>query len=151
MAEAQKASFDELFQRAAPLLAERQENQARPLQEDERTLLQDTTLAVFEELKVGRTMGDIERRMAAAGWQADKAAGFIRLVSQLLSKMYFQRFCIFAALTLFTGMLASIAIPMANAGDFPWLAAWLSVGVAFLSLLALLRNAQLWRKYKQAK
>jgi hypothetical protein len=151
MAETQKPSFDELFRRAAPLLAERQENQAKALQEDERTLLQDTTLAVFAELKAGRTMAEIEQRMTAAGWQVEKAAGFIRLVSQLLSKMYFQRFCIFAALTLFTGMLASVAVPMANAGDFPWLAALLSVGVVILSLLALLRNAQLSWKYRQAK
>ena len=43
-------------------VAERQENQSKPLQEDERTLLQDTTLAIFAELKAGRTMAEIEQQ-----------------------------------------------------------------------------------------
>jgi len=151
MSAAQKPSREEIYQRSAALLAERPEGQRNPLAENQRTLLQDTTLAIVEELKIGQSIETIEQQMTAAGWQGEQAIGFIRLVSQLLSKMYFQRLCIFAALTIFTVMIASIAVPMANAGDFPWLAAWLSIAVSVVSLLGLLRNVQLWRKFRQRK
>lgn len=151
MAEGQKPSCEKIYRRAAELLADRQEGQSNPLAEDQRTLLQDATLSIVTDLKAGQTVKTIEQQMTTAGWQADKAAGFVRLVSQLLSKMYFQRLCIFAGLTFFTGMLSSIAVPMAKAGDFPWLAAVLSIAVAIVSLLGLLRNVQLWRKFRQPR
>jgi hypothetical protein len=146
-----KLSSSELFRRAGPLFAQRQAHPSGPLEESQRTLLQDTTLAVVTELKLSKSVGDVERLMTAEGWQPAAASGFIQLVSQLLSKMYLQRTFIFAAITLFTGMIASVAVPTAWAGDFSGLAAGLSVAVTLLSLLALMWNAWLWRKYRQPK
>ncbi|HQR06993.1 MAG TPA: hypothetical protein PLN21_09235, partial [Gemmatales bacterium] len=44
---------------------------------------------------------------------------------------------------------ASIAVPQAANGEFPWLAAGFSLLVATFCILATLRNLQLFRRFRQ--
>jgi hypothetical protein len=56
---------------------------------------------------------------------------------------------IFGGLALLTALLASVAIPQAIAGEFPAAAAVIIGFIALMSLLATLRNWQLWQRYRR--
>jgi len=74
-----------------------------------------------DEFREGRSADEIKTQLTSNGWQPAVADGFVGLVSQLLAKMYLQRTYIFTALSVVTSMLASIAVPQAANGEFPWL------------------------------
>ena len=101
------------------------------------------------EFRDGRSAEEIKNQLTSNGWQPPVAEGFIALVSQLLAKMYLQRTYIFTFLSVITSMLASIAVPQAANGEFPWLAAGVSLLVATVCILATLRNLQLYRRFRQ--
>lgn len=144
-----KLSMDEYLKAAAPVVAQRQEQPTGKLSEVERTALQEASLAVVRQLRDGRTSQELQDELAAQGWKPEVAAGFIGLVSQLLAKMYLQRTWIFTGMSVFTCMIASMTVPQAAAGEFPWWGAVLSLGVAILSVLGALRNLQLYRQFRQ--
>jgi hypothetical protein len=134
---------------AAPVMAKRQDNPTQALTPDERNALQDATLAVVSQFRQGSSQQAIQQQLTENGWLPNIAAGFTGLVSQLLAKMYFQRTWIFAICSVFTSMIASIAVPQANAGEFPWWAAAVSLGISIVCILGTLRNFQLYRQYRQ--
>jgi hypothetical protein len=134
---------------AAPVMAKRQDNPNQALTPDERNALQDATLAVVSRFRQGSSQQAIQQQLTENGWLPTIAEGFTGLVSQLLAKMYFQRTWIFAICSVFTSMIASIAVPQANAGEFPWWAAAVSLAISIVCVLGTLRNWQLYRQYRQ--
>lgn len=142
-------SVDDQLRTAGPVLVSRQTNPTGTLSPDEKNALQEATLAVVREFRQGHSAEEIQLKLTNHGWQDTVADGFIALVSQLLAKMYQQRTYIFAAMAVVTSMIASIALPQAAAGEFPWLAAILSLGIAIICVLGTLRNYQLYRRYRQ--
>lgn len=150
MADDPQSHPDDALRQAGKLLAARQDAAPAPLAVGQRTAVQDATLSIVRDLRAGRSAAEIEQGLIGAGWQPGPAAGFIRLVSQLLARMYLVRTSISAGLTLITGMLASVLVPMARDAEFPWLTAGLVVFIAVVCGLATLRNVQLWRKFRAA-
>lgn len=148
MAEDVSTPSEETLRQAGELIAARQEGTPQPLGEGQRTAVQDATLAIVRGLREGKTVATIEQGLIEAGWKAPVAVGFVRLVSQMLSRMYLVRMGIFAGLTLVTGMLASVVASMAWHGEFSWLEAGIVVLVTVVCLSAMLRNLQLWRKFR---
>jgi hypothetical protein len=134
---------------AAPVMAKRQDNPNQALTLEERNVLQDATLAVVSRFRQGSSQQAIQQQLTENGWLPTIAEGFTGLVSQLLAKMYFQRTWIFAICSVFTSMIASIAVPQANAGEFPWWAAAVSLAISTVCVLGTLRNWQLYRQYRQ--
>lgn len=149
MSGASTPNMDDFLRAAGPVVANRQENPTGKLTEEQRNALQDATVAIVRELRGGRTSEEIHTQLTGNGWKPDVAHGFIALVSQLLAKMYLQRTYIFTFLSIITGMLASIAVPQAANGEFPWLAAGFSLLVATFCILTTLRNLQLFRRFRQ--
>ncbi|HMO34590.1 MAG TPA: hypothetical protein PKA06_00975 [Gemmatales bacterium] len=133
---------------AGPVMAQRRENPTGSLTSEERLALQDATLAVVREFRLGAKSADIQQKLNHHGWQPEIAEGFVSLVRQLLSKMYFQRTWIFAMVSVFTSMVASIAVPQAQANEFPWWAAIISLGISVVCILGTIRNYQLYRSYR---
>lgn len=141
---------EEVYLRTAgPVMLARQENPTGSLTTEQKTALQEATLTVVREFRTGRSAEEIHTQLINNNWKSDVAHGFIALVSQLLSKMYLQRSFIFGGLAIFTSMLASIAVPEAAQGQFPWLAATLSAVVAGMCILGTLRHLQLYYRYRQ--
>ncbi len=134
---------------AGPVMAKRQENPGGALTNEERIALQDATLAIVHEFRLGKSKHAIHQQLTDNGWLPTVAEGFVSLVSQLMAKMYFQRTWIFAIVSVFTSMIASIAIPQANLGEFPWWAAGISLIISIVSISGTLRNWQLYHKYRQ--
>lgn len=149
MTEHMKPHAEESLSKAGPLMLRRQENPSGPLTESDKTHLSEATLAVVRELRQGRSKDEVHAQLTAAGWKSDVAHGFLGLVSQLLSKMYFQRTWIFAGMSIITSMIASIAVPQAANNEFPWQPAVLSLVIAMVCILGLLRNYQLYRQFRQ--
>lgn len=149
MSEVTKPTAEESLSKAGPLMLARQENPSGQLTDNDKAYLSEATLAIVREFRQGRTKDEIQSQLTGHGWKPTVAEGFISLVSQLLSKMYFQRTWIFAGLSLVTSMLASIAVPQAAAGEFPWLSAVLSLGIAIVCVLGMPRNYQLYRQFRQ--
>jgi FAD/FMN-containing dehydrogenase len=148
MDDTNKPTLEGYLRAAGPVLADRKENPTGSLSVEQKTALQEATVAVVNEFRKGRAATEIQTQLAGNGWKPEVADGFIALVSQLMAKMYLQRTWIFAALAVLTSMLASIAVPQAAAGEFPWIAAGFSLIVATVSILATLRNLQLFRRYR---
>jgi hypothetical protein len=144
-----KPTMEDYLRAAGPVVASRQENPTSTLSVEQKNALQDATVAVVDEFREGRSADEIKAQLTSNGWQSPVADGFVALVSQLLAKMYLQRTYIFTALSVITSMLASIAVPQAAHGEFPWLAAGVSLFVAIVCILATLRNLQLYRKFRQ--
>lgn len=142
---------EELLRQAGSLIASRQEGATGPLAEQQRTAVQDATLSIVRDLREGKAAAEVERGLIRAGWQPAVAGGFIRLVSQMLARMYLVRTSIFALLTLVTGMLGSVLVPMAGADEFSWMGAGVVVFVSLVCLLGTVRNLQLWRRFRAAK
>jgi len=149
MSDSVKPTMEDYLRAAGPVVASRQENPTGTLSAEQKSALQDATVAVVGEFREGRSADEIKNQLTSNGWQPPVAEGFIALVSQLLAKMYLQRTYIFTALSVITSMLASIAVPQAANGEFPWLAAGVSLLVATVCILATLRNLQLYRKFRQ--
>ncbi len=142
-------NMDDFLRVAGPVVANRQENPTGKLSDEQKNALQDATVAIVRELRQGRSAEELQTQLTGHGWQPTVAHGFIALVSQLLAKMFLQRTYIFTFLSIITGMLASIAVPQAANGEFPWLAAGFSLLVATFCILATLRNLQLFRRFRQ--
>lgn len=147
--ELHSATMRDALKMAGPILLQRQENPTGKLSQEQRDAVQEATLLVVRELRSGRSMDELQSAMLAQGWKPEVGQGFINLISQLLSKMYLQRMYIFSAVSIFTSMIASIAIPQAVAGEFPWVAAMLSLAVALISVGVTLWNWRCYRKFKQ--
>lgn len=141
--------FDSTMKAAGPVMARRAREPAGKLTDAERIALQDATLGLVSELRSGRSGEEIQTQLIAMGWQAETASGFIGLVSQLLAKMYRQRMFIFAGISVFTSMIASMAIPQAAQNEFPWWAAAMSTIVAIFSVVCTIRHWQLYRRHRQ--
>ena len=142
-------AFDKVMEAAGPLMARRATNPAGKLADAERLTLQEATLSLVSELRSGRSSGELQSQLVATGWQPEVATGFIGLVSQLLAKMYRQRMFIFAGVSVFTSMIASMAIPQAAQNEFPWWAAVMSTIVALVSVGCTFRLWQLYRRLRQ--
>lgn len=149
MADSVQPSMDDFLRAAGPVVANRQGNPTGKLSEEQKSALQDATVAIVRELRQGRSSEEVQTQLTGHGWQPNVAHGFIALVSQLLAKMFLQRTYIFTFLSIITGMLASIAVPQAANGEFPWIAAGFSLLVATFCILATLRNLQLFRRFRQ--
>lgn len=149
MPEEVKPTIEDYLRAAGPVVASRQENPTGTLTVEQKNALQDATVTVVDEFREGRSADEIKAQLTGNGWQPAVADGFVALVSQLLAKMYLQRTYILTALSVITSMLASIAVPQAANGEFPWLAAGVSLLVAIVCILATLRNLQLYRKFRQ--
>jgi hypothetical protein len=143
------STFDKVMQAAGPLMARRANEPAGKLTDVERTTLQEATLGLVSELRSGRSSDEIQSLLVTAGWQPEVAKGFISLVNQLLAKMYRQRMFIFAGVSVFTSMIASMAVPQAAQNEFPWWAAALSTLIALVSVGCTVRHWQLYRRHRQ--
>lgn len=144
-----KPDAEDSLSKAGPLMQRRQDNPSGQMSENDKAYLSEATLAVVRELRQGRSQSEVLTQLTNYGWNADVAQGFLGLVSQLLSKMYFQRTWIFAGMSIITSMIASIALPQAANNEFPWLAALCSLGIAVVCILGMLRNYQLYRQFRQ--
>lgn len=149
MADSVQSNMEDFLRTAGPVVANRQENPTEKLTDEQKAALQDATVAIVRELRQGRSAEEVQTQLTSHGWQPTVAHGFIALVSQLLAKMYLQRTYIFTFLSIITSMMASIAVPQAANGEFPWIAAGFSLMVATFSILATLRNLQLFRRFRQ--
>jgi hypothetical protein len=141
-------SVNEL-QAAAPVMTKRQENPTGTLSAEERVALQEATLAVVREFRLGASTEAVQQKLTENGWRPEIATGFIGLVTRLLSRMYLQRTWIFAFVSVFTSMVASIAVPQANANEFPWWAAFLSLVISIVCIVGTIRCFQLYRRFKR--
>lgn len=143
------STMRDVLKTAGPILLQRQEHPTGKLSQEQRDAVQEATLLVVRELRSGRSLDELQSVMHEQGWKTDVSQGFINLISQLLSKMYLQRMYIFFAVSIFTSMIASIALPQAAAGEFPWGAAGLSLAVAVVSVGITLWNWRCYRKFRQ--
>lgn len=144
------STFDNVIQAAGPLMARRASEPTGKLTEAERTTLQEATLGLVSELRAGRSSDEMQSQLVSSGWQPEVASGFIGLVNQLLAKMYRQRMFIFAGASVFTSMIASMAIPQAAQNEFPWWAAVLSTLIALVCVGSTLMHWKLYRRHRQA-
>jgi hypothetical protein len=148
---ADNPNHDDQLRQTAAILTARPEAGKVPLDETQRTAVQEATLAVVRDLRGGKTVEEVEQGLIKAGWQAAMAGGFIRLVGQLLTKMYLVRTCLFAFASVLTAMLASVVLPLAGEGQLSWMMAGLMVFITLVSMLAMFRNFQLWRRFRALK
>lgn len=144
------STMRDVLKAAGPILLQRQEHPTGKLSQEQRDAVQEATLLVVRELRAGRSLDELLSVMHDQGWKPEVGQGFIKLISQLLSKMYLQRMYIFSAVSIFTSMIASIAIPQAAAGEFPWVAAGLSLAFALVSVGITLWNWRCYRKFRQS-
>jgi hypothetical protein len=142
---------DDQLRQTAAILASRPEAGRVPLDEAQRTAVQEATLAVVRDLRGGKSVEEVEQGLIKAGWQPAMAGGFIRLVGQLLTKMYLVRTSLFALASVLTAMLASVVVPLAGEGQLSWMMAGLMVFITLVSMLAMFRNFQLWRRFRALK
>jgi hypothetical protein len=149
MADTPDVKADAMLRQAGDLIGSRKESGNTPLDDTQKTMVQEATTTVIRELRRGRAVAEIEQDLRQAGWQPQVAGNFIVLVSRLLSKLYGVRTCLFAGLTCLSGMLASIIVSLAMHGEFTWFLAGAMVFIAVVCLLATVRNFQLWRRFRR--